>query len=216
MSSLSADAKMSKDGKGVSRRDLLTFWRRPLETAVSSLKPLPAATAAPGSSQSPQPPQSIVRPPPLRPPGMLHELLLQKHCLRCGKCVEACPADAIFPLGADWGTAAGTPAIDARKKSCVLCTGLKCTHVCPSGALLPTYANGDVMMGKAQLDVASCLTHAGQACTVCQQHCPRPGALVFDGVNGALRVDEAECVGCGLCEHFCPTEPTSIRVQPRA
>ena len=42
-----------------------------------------------------------------------------------------------------------------------------------------------------------------------------PGALVFDGAHGELRVDEELCVGCGLCEHFCPTEPTSIRVQPR-
>ncbi|MCU1283224.1 MAG: 4Fe-4S ferredoxin, partial [bacterium] len=139
-----------------------------------------------------------------------------KHCIRCGKCVEACPADAIFPLGADWGAAAGTPAIDARKQPCVLCTGLKCTHVCPSGALLPTYVNNDVTMGTAKLDLDSCLTHHGQACTVCNEHCPRPGALVFDGAHGELRVVEELCVGCGLCEHYCPTEPTSIRVQPRA
>ena len=202
---MSAAASMSKDKdpKGVSRRELLTFWRRPLETAVKTMKP-PPPLALP-----------IVRPPPLRPPGMLHELLLQKHCIRCGKCVEECPADAIFPLGADWGAAAGTPAIDPRKKSCVLCTGLKCTHVCPSGALLPTHSNNDVMMGKAQLDVATCLTHHGQSCTVCVEHCPRPGALVLDGPHGELRVVEEHCVGCGLCEHYCPTEPTSIRVQPR-
>ena len=107
--------------------------------------------------------------------------------LHCGKCVEACPADAIFPLGADWGAAAGTPAIDARKQPCVLCTGLKCTHVCPSGALLPTHANSDVMMGKARLDPDRCLTHHGQACTVCREHCPRPGALVFDDARQAAR-----------------------------
>ena len=197
---------MSKDGKdpkGVSRRELLTFWRRPLETAVKTVKPPPPLELP------------IVRPPPLRPPGMLHELLLQKHCIRCGKCVEACPAHAIFPLGADWGAAAGTPAIDARKQPCVLCTGLRCSHVCPSGALLPTHSNNDVMMGKAKLAVDTCLTHHGQACTVCVEHCPRPGALVLDGPHGELRVDEDQCVGCGLCEHYCPTEPTSIRVQPR-
>ena len=196
---------MGKDGKdGVSRRELLTFWRRPLETAVRTIKP------------PPPPSLPMVRPPPLRPPGVLHELLLQKHCIRCGKCVEVCPADALFPLGADWGAAAGTPAIDPRKKSCVLCTGLQCTHVCPSGAILPTHSNNDVMMGKAKLAADTCLTHHGQACTVCVEHCPRPGALVLDGPHGELRVDEEQCVGCGLCEHFCPTEPASIRVQPRA
>ncbi len=194
---------MSKDPKGVSRRELLTFWRRPLETAVKTIKPPPPL-------QMP-----ISRPPPLRPPGMLHELLLVSHCIHCGKCVEECPADAIFPLGADWGAAAGTPAIDARKQPCVLCTGLRCSHVCPSGALVPTYVNNDVTMGWAKLDVSTCLTHHGQACTVCVEHCPRPGALLLDGPHGELRVDESQCVGCGLCEHFCPTEPSSIRVQPR-
>src|SRR5882672_9839427 len=78
---------MSKDPKGLSRRELLSFWRKPLESAVKTINP-PAPPAAPKH-----------RPPPLRPPGMLHELLLAKHCIRCGKCVEACPADAIFPLG---------------------------------------------------------------------------------------------------------------------
>jgi ferredoxin len=196
---------MSKDGKGVSRRDLLTFWRRPLETAVKSVKPPPT------------PPQMIMpeaRPAPLRPPGILHELLLIKHCTHCNKCVEACPADAIFSLGPEWGAAAGTPAIDARKKSCVLCTGLQCTHVCPSDAILPVFNPIDVMMGKAIVDETRCLTHGGQACTVCKEHCPQAGALVFDEA-GKLRVVAEHCVGCGLCEHFCPTEPQSIRVQPR-
>lgn len=192
-----------KDPKGVSRRELLTFWRKPLESAVKTMKPA-AAPEAPA-----------YRPPPLRPPGMLHELLLAKHCLRCGKCVEACPADAIFPLGAEWGAAAGTPAIDARKQPCVLCTGLKCSHACPSGALLPVYANGDVAMGKAIVDEARCITYGGQACTACKEHCPMEGALVFDEA-GKLRVVDEKCTGCGLCEHYCPTEPQAIRVRPRA
>jgi ferredoxin-type protein NapG len=196
-------SKAKDDRKGVSRRDLLTFWRRPLESAVKTMNPPPPLEAP------------KFRAPPLRPPGMLHELLLVKHCIRCGKCVEECPADAIFPLGAEWGQAAGTPAIDARKQPCVLCTGLRCTHVCPSGALLPTFVNRDVTMGTAIVDESRCLTHNGQACTACQEHCPMEGALTFDDA-GKLHVAVDKCVGCGLCERFCPTEPTSIRVQPRA
>ncbi len=177
--------------KSYSRRELFTFWRR-----------------------KPEPPPPPKRSAPLRPPGMLHEQLLVEACIRCGKCVEVCPANAIFPLGEDWGRAAGTPAIDARKQPCVLCTGLQCTHVCPSGALLPTYVNRDVVMGTAVLDAATCVAHHGERCVVCQKQCPMPGAIEIDP-DGKVRVVDDKCVGCGLCEHVCPTEPQSIRVVPR-
>jgi ferredoxin-type protein NapG len=189
--------------KGVSRRQLLTCWRRPLEEAAQ------ATVAAP-----PLPKLPVVRPPPLRPPGMLHELMLQKHCLHCGKCVQACPAGAIFPLGAEWGNAAGTPAIEPRVQPCVLCSGLKCTTVCPSGALQPVESNHEVMMGTAIVDTERCVTWQGSACTACIGVCPLT-ALRFDG-EGRLEVLEDKCVGCGLCERACPTQPQSIRIQPRA
>src|SRR5690348_9528028 len=54
---------MGKDGKGVSRRELLTFWRRPLRELRETV-PEPSA------------PTVTVRSPPLRPPGMLQEELL--------------------------------------------------------------------------------------------------------------------------------------------
>jgi ferredoxin-type protein NapG len=190
-----------KDGKGVSRRQLLTFWRRPLEELA---KPPPEPL---------KPPKP--RPAPLRPPGTLHEFMLVNHCTHCGKCVEACPADAIFPLAAEYGVAAGTPAIDARKQPCVVCSGLKCTHVCPSGALLPLTSEREITMGTARLDSATCLTWLGQECTACLGSCPIPQTLTLDDA-GHLQIDAGRCIGCGLCERICPTEPQSIRVIPRA
>jgi MauM/NapG family ferredoxin protein len=190
---------MSKDPKGVSRRELLTFWRKPLKELSEEIKP-------------PPPPEA--RLPPLRPPGMLHELMLVNACTKCGLCVQECPAHAIQPLAADWGRAAGTPFIDARTQPCVLCTGLKCTHVCPSGALVPVYVNNDVTMGTAQVDERTCLTYLGQACDICVRKCPVPGAILA-GDDGRIRVDRDKCVGCGICENVCPTGPQSIRVAPR-
>src|SRR3989442_1777174 len=104
------------DSKGLSRRDLLSIFRRPLEAA-----------------QEPVP----VLPPPLRPPGAGLEDLIADTCLRCGACVETCPRQAIKPLPAAYGAWAGTPYIVPRDAPCVLCTGLQCTHVCPSGTLRP-------------------------------------------------------------------------------
>lgn len=188
------------DGKGVSRRDLLTFWRRP----IAELRKPPAPAPSPGA----------VRPPPLRPPGMMSEELLVNSCIRCGRCVEACPADAIFPLGEDWGRAFGTPAIDARTRPCVVCTGLQCTHVCPSGALQPVYNERDVAMGTARLEEASCLSYRGEPCKACVLVCPIHEAIAV-GEGGYVRVNAAACIGCGLCEQACPTQPTSIRIVPR-
>jgi len=180
---------MGKSGKGVSRRDFLAFWRRP---------------------SAPPAPSLPIR---LRPPGALPELAFVDTCQRCGRCVAACPAEAIRPLGAAWGTAGGTPAIDARQTPCVVCSGLDCTHVCPTGALRPLAAAAEIAMGTAVLD-ERCLTYRGEACDACLKSCPLPGAIWF-GPEGRAQVDVSRCVGCGLCEHVCPMEPTAIRVVPR-
>jgi ferredoxin-type protein NapG len=173
------------DGKkAVTRRELLTFWR---------------PRAAPG---------------PLRPPGAVAEEALVEICARCGACVAACPADAIFALGVEHGAAAGTPAVDARRQPCVLCVGLQCTHACPSGALHPLDGNAQVAMGTAVVDERRCLTWLGQACDACLAACPIPGAIVA-GPDGRVRIAAELCVGCGLCERACPTEPTSIHVVAR-
>lgn len=144
----------------------------------------------------------------------MQEYILREACTRCGKCVEACPADAIFPLDGSWGTAQGTPAIDARKSPCVLCEGFQCTQVCPSGALQALYNVNEIKMGAARVDELRCVTFHAQACSACVEACPVPGALL-QNAEGHPLVDEYKCVGCGLCVRACPTEPSSIDVVPR-
>ncbi len=97
---------------------------------------------------------------------------------------------------------------------CVLCQGLLCTTVCPSGTLRPLQLPAEVQMGLAEVNPKRCLPHRGQACSQCFDHCPVPGAIMPDG-QGRPQVTAA-CTGCGLCEYYCPTEPTSIRVRPRS
>ena len=155
-----------------------------------------------------QPPEPEIDP--LRPPGAIFETLLVDTCARCGKCVEACPREAIFSLDESYGRAAGTPAIRPRNAPCVVCDGLQCTQVCPSGALQKV-AVFDVQMGTA-IVLDTCVTYAGEECSQCVASCPVPGAL---GVtDGHPDVDAARCIGCGLCEHVCPTQAASIIVEP--
>jgi MauM/NapG family ferredoxin protein len=206
---------MADKRKGMSRRDLLTFWRRASE-------PEPVRPSAPPQPEDEWPRDRVHGPSfgrrlPLRPPGNMQEYILRDACTRCGNCVEACPADAIYSLGAEWGQAQGTPAIDPRKSPCVLCEGFKCTQNCPSGALQPLFNVAEIKMGAARIDAGLCLTYLGQACKECVTACPVPGAIGLDADQPIAhpRVEPYTCVGCGLCVRACPTPQTAIDVVPR-
>lgn len=183
---------------GIRRRDLFTVFRKGSDDG---------SPEAPTSGAAPSP--LSVRDP-LRPPGALFETLFLDTCERCGRCVAVCPREAIAPLDASWGEAAGTPAIVPRDAPCVVCEGLQCTRACPTGALAKV-APFDVAMGTAVL-LASCVTLEGHECGDCVVACPIPGAIAERG--GRPVVDVARCTGCGVCEHVCPTEPPSIVVEP--
>lgn len=150
----------------------------------------------------------------LRPPGAIDESDFPTTCMRCGACVEVCPADAIFPAPATSARVAGTPVIDADLGACVVCEGLQCTHVCPSGALVPLSAPGEIRMGKAEVYGSVCVRSAGEACTICVERCPiGEAALSFEG-DGPPVVHADACVGCGVCQFYCPTTPKAIVVVP--
>lgn len=59
-----------------------------------------------------------------------------------------------------------------------------------------------------------------ELCDLCVQACPIQGAISIetvpgpDGVPRKSPVVHEPCVGCGVCEMICPTEPASIEVIP--
>lgn len=157
---------------------------------------------------------------PLRPPGAVPEMIFARTCDHSGKCVDACPANAIKLTATTAESDELTPSIDATVSACVVCDGLLCTHVCPSGALRPLTAPEQINMGLAKVDAALCVcseTDGGESeyCTICVDACPiGESALRFMG-SGPPAVIYSRCVGCGICQQHCPTDPRAIVVEPR-
>jgi ferredoxin-type protein NapG len=148
----------------------------------------------------------------LRPPGALREQDFLAACSRCGECVRVCPAEAI-KISADAGH--GAPHIDADTRACAACDGLYCMSSCPTGALVPTPLVR-IKMGTAVWHDGRCTrTTLGDDCRRCVDVCPIGTAAIDLSADG-VQVKPLGCIGCGLCQQDCPTDPRAISVIPKA
>lgn len=155
----------------------------------------------------------------LRPPGAAPGAEFARKCIRCLRCAEVCPPQAIrFDSSLDLADS-DTPYIEAGQRACSLC--MKCTEVCPTGALTPTASDlatvaTTVRMGRPELDRDRCLTLNGTAdCRACYYVCPfADSAVRLVGPLLEPVFDSRACVGCGLCEEACPERARAIRIVP--
>lgn len=167
----------------------------------------------------------------LRPPGAVPDFLAR--CIRCGKCMEACPYDSIRALGITAGALVHTPFIDPLKTPCYLCQQrgsdgkdrplgkyLRCGEVCPTGALRPIVNDKKVLanvpeelrMGTSVLNRKICLAWKYDSCGECYYNCPLKDKALKDRPEGeqvkgsGIRpwVDKDHCIGCGMCNYVCP------------
>ena len=148
----------------------------------------------------------------LRPPGALPETLFLETCLRCGNCVDSCPADAIQPLQSDQSNLVGTPYIDPDFQPCVVCDTLECMQVCPSGALQKLSVH-EIQIGLAEVNYDVCLRSNGVDCRDCVDYCPIGEQAIRLNSDEQVEVLSSGCIGCGVCQYQCPTAPKSIVVQ---
>ncbi|HIC88817.1 MAG TPA: 4Fe-4S dicluster domain-containing protein [Anaerolineae bacterium] len=154
----------------------------------------------------------------LRPPGALPEEEFLAACIRCGRCVEACPYDTLRLATATNAAAIGTPYLIARETPCYLCQGydkLQCIAACPTGALQPVPSLEEVHMGTAVINKDICIAWQGLVCRACWHACPFAGIAIELDKMGKPIIVEDRCVGCGLCDNACITEPSAITIVPR-
>ncbi|MGA2233120.1 MAG: 4Fe-4S dicluster domain-containing protein [Tepidisphaeraceae bacterium] len=149
----------------------------------------------------------------LRPPGAIAEKEFIHTCTRGGECVRACPAQCIV-IDQSATQGAGVPFINADLSACVVCTGLDCMRACPSGALVPTSIN-DIDMGTAVWKQETCVRSSGEDCRICVDQCPL-GEMAIGVAGDEIAVKPLGCIGCGMCQQYCPTNPKSIVVIPKA
>lgn len=149
----------------------------------------------------------------IRPPGSLNEGDFLGACVRCSKCIRACPAHCLKSMPLQSGLCTwGTPHIVPRQAGCIRC--LNCARVCPTGAIRRVDVEA-VKIGTALIHRDQCLvwTHRKE-CLVCLEYCP-VGAISKD-VDDRPIVDPRICVGCGVCEQNCPVETRSAAIRVSA
>jgi len=152
--------------------------------------------------------------PALRPPGAIDELAFLANCTRCEDCIEACPHNAIVKAPPKFGAAVGTPIIEPAETPCYLCEDMPCIAACPEKVLLPTE---NIKMGAAFIALTKCFAYNGMVnrCDYCFDRCPLKNTAISMEDHRPI-VNEAACVGCGICEYFCPAPGKAIRVVPNA
>lgn len=150
----------------------------------------------------------------LRPPGAQPEREFLAACYRCGNCIDVCPAKAIRPLSTDYLEQRGTPYIDPDLAACVVCDELACMRSCPSGALRLVERPSAIRMGLARVKHDVCARSRGEDCRICVEKCPLGAEAIAIDAAGKVEVKSPGCVGCGVCQFYCPTLPRAITVTP--
>lgn len=167
--------------------------------------------------------QSHIASYPIRPPGSVPEVRFRRQCIRCGQCVQVCPANVLRPAGFELGIdGIWTPTLVADAAGCDPSCN-RCGQACPTGAIrdLALDEKRAARLGLAVIDENACLPHCGkEACGLCFSECAAAGYHAIEYIRVGIEYDAGgrpladsgflapvvladRCVGCGLCQARC-------------
>lgn len=149
---------------------------------------------------------------PVSPPGSQSVSRFSRLCTACHLCVTACPSQVLAPSFLEYGVAGVfQPKMNYSAGFCNY-DCIVCGQVCPSGAILEVNSvrKKEIQIGRAAFVREDCIVFSKkQDCAACSEHCPTKAVYTVP-FGDHLRLPELNndiCVGCGACEHACPTEP---------
>ncbi|MGN0010145.1 MAG: 4Fe-4S dicluster domain-containing protein [Marinilabiliaceae bacterium] len=149
----------------------------------------------------------------LVPPGAVSLRNFSRHCTGCQLCVAQCPNGVLRPSSSLLSLM--QPRVSYERGYCRPECNV-CSQVCPAGAIKPLSLEdkSSTVIGHAVWVADNCIVNAdGVKCGNCARHCPYGAiSMINHPDNPGLRipaVNEDRCIGCGACEHVCPSRPFS-------
>lgn len=152
---------------------------------------------------------------PLKPAGSVSLDNFTSRCTGCQLCVQSCPND-VLRASSKLDTFM-QPEMSFERGYCRPSCNT-CSEVCPAGAIskITREEKTSIQIGHAVWVGQNCVAlHDGVECGNCARHCPT-GAITMmpydaeDPTSPKIPIiNEERCIGCGACEHVCPTRPFS-------
>lgn len=153
---------------------------------------------------------------PVSPPGSISIARFTAICTACHLCVSSCPSRVLAPSFLEFGLSGiMQPRMNFHAAHCNYeCT--ICMDICPTGALLPLTVEEKkrTQTGVAKFIKENCVVYTDNTtCGACSEHCPTKAVNMVPYANPLHKplvipeVNTDYCIGCGGCEHACPTRP---------
>lgn len=152
-------------------------------------------------------------------------------CVKCGKCVKACPTGCLDPKTATFDNgrcircfACGAtcpvnaiafgrnPKFRLPERRSLLTSGSLLTGAVVAGAVMRHFPQ-PIRHNTAMVNFFYCRACEGTPCGRCAKVCPAGAIILHPREDIPVSIPEIipeRCIGCHACEHVCPADPKAI------